>query len=304
VRCLFVSCRADDYVASCLWDGFQELCGEENVIDAVGVPGFHKGCGLNPCSRISASRIGKTWDDGKAIAVDLVVVNACILREFSWDWFSDLLRRVSFDKLVLVEGWDSSHQVENPPFPVDAVFRREIDPYFEYPYKCHSLTMAAPSRWFVQTDDRPFDVFYASQSNSSESRWEVLSAMFQTKNKHRSIGASRGVGFDNYFLYLQTHKLAICPPGAANALDCLRTWEAVANGCIPIFLEIPMNHKIDPWFAEDECFSAQHATMLPYWIDKALGMDLKPIRDKMQATAREKHTTKSRAAQILKAVGM
>jgi hypothetical protein len=309
MKVLFVSSRSNDYVASCLWDGLGELLGENNVYDAVNAPSLHLGTDDNPCSRISASRKGRTLSDNDG-PFDLMVINACFLREYEWGLVRVLRERLTKDaRIAFIEGWDSATEVHEPPFPVDAIFRREIDPRRSYPYnrvgnkQPHSLMMAAPRRWFCHTDDRPFDVFYAANVETTPFRWDVLSKMWQTKTKHKSIGASCSITFSKYFDVLHTHKLAICPPGAGECGDCLRTWEVVAAGCIPIFVE-DKRYTREPWFADDECFRVQHPDMLPYKIDEALSMDLKPMRDKMQAHVLAEHTTAARASRLLKLTGL
>jgi hypothetical protein len=99
-------------------------------------------------------------------------------------------------------------------------------------------------------------------------------------------------------------KLGLCPTGAnGESFDCLRTWEVVAGGAIPIFIGWPDRIR-EPWFADDEHFWCHDANQLPDIIDRALDMDLKFMRVKMQANAKNNHTTKARAQKILDVLGM
>lgn len=309
MKCLFLTSTTDDYLASCAYDGLQEILGESNVYDAINNPGLHAPCPENPCSRIGASRIGNVLSDGDG-DFDVFVINACFLRQNEWSLARKLLERLRPGaKIAFIEGWDSYLQIETPPFHVDAYFRRELDILTKYPYPAKCLTMAFPRRWFTQTDDRPLDVFYACNALSHLARWQVLESMWKTKKQHRSISASCAVASDmkTYFGYLSTHKLAICPTGAGECMDCLRTWEVVANGAIPIFVGLP-RRTIEPWFSyHNEVFAIPSAMYLPDIIDKALGMsntELKDMRDEMQATALAYHTTYARAKRLLDLTGV
>ncbi len=338
LKVLFATSAGDDHHSACLWDGLCDLLGEENVYDAGFTPSLHAGSGWGgACARVgmggnmakpkdenevkgtngstgrvSGFRAGRCWSGETDF--DLLVLNAAFLRDHDWHWAHTMrLALKPGGKVAFCEGWDGAGEwhnpwtESNPPFPVDAVFRREFDPAVGYGYPCpvHSLLMACPRRWTDGSDnaDRPIDVFYAANYTSHPLRWEVLSAMWQTRNPHRSIGASRGVGFENYFDFLRQSKLAICPPGAA-AADSLRTWEVVACGAIPIFVGYPA-YKREPWFAKDEAFHCDTAAQLPGVIDHALtGVDLTMMRLFLRDQVMANHTTRARAKRMLDLLGM
>jgi hypothetical protein len=314
---LFVTCKTGDYIASCLWDGFQELVGEENVYDAVDSPLFHNEIpshGANAtsvCHRISAYRKGKRLSEADpSMKFDLMVLNACVTREYDWH-FPNMLwetRMRPDGKVALVEGWDGSNDINVPDrVPVHAVFRRELSPVINYPYKCHCLMMSCPSRWFSRgnTNTRTLDVFYSAFSTGWDYRWDSCKYAFSTKRKHQTLISSCGIiGMKEYFDYLATAKLGLCPAGAGNeCADCLRTWEVVARGAIPIFIGYPERIR-EPWFADDEYFMCRNASDLPDIIDRALDMDLNAMRERMQERASREHTTKARAKRILDIMGL
>jgi hypothetical protein len=313
VKVLFISCKTGDYIASCLWDGFQELCGQDNVFDAVDSPLFH----VDPptfdnatsvAGRISATRIGRKLDySERRPQFDLMVINACFTREHDWHWPITLAKTClkSEAKIAYVEGWDGSRDINPPNMHVDAIFRRELNPDIDYPYKCHCLMMSAPSRWFNENEQRHLDVFYAAYSVGWNPRWDVCRMAWSTQKRHQSLISSCGIiGLKEYFGYLGNSKLGLCPTGAGGeSFDCLRTWEVVANGAIPIFIGLPKRVK-EPWFASDECFECYDVNELPGIIDRALDMDLDTMRKKMQANARQNHTTKARAKKILDVLGL
>lgn len=128
---------------------------------------------------------------------------------------------------------------------------------------------------------------------------------FSTKRKHQSLISSCGaLGFESYANYMRTAKLALCPAGAGDtSSDCMRTWEAVSRGAIPVFIGYADRIR-DPWFESDECFWCPDVKNLPDVIDRALGINLDSMRIKMQANARHNHTTKARAQKVLDVLGM
>ncbi len=331
MKVLFAGCRGDCYLQAALWDGCQELLGEENVYDGANAPSLHAGGGGGATARLSgaeafdpfmvgsglstprlgASRAGRILaDEGD---FDLLVVVSSFLRDHDWHWPWQFLGRLrQGGKVAYVEPWDGAYDVRDPmresspPFHVDAVFRRELDPAFAYPYDCHALMMAAPRRWFYESDDRSGDVFYAGFGQCNDTRWNVCAAAYQTRTRHRSIIASMGVSYDRYFDYLRTFKLGICPPGAAGGSDCLRTWECVASGCIPIFVGYP-DRRRPHWFTPDMVFYANLVEHLPAQIDHALTLlprhELDDKRHRMQKYALSYHTTAARAQRLLEIGG-
>lgn len=311
-RAIFVTCQRGDYMSSVLWDGLNEVLGSENVRDAARSPCLHP-TALNEeppgDPNLNVGRHPKAWNNFLGDTegnFDLMVIVDAFLCDYSdWKWPDSLRARLRPGaKIVFVVGLDSWEWEPTPTFPVDAVFRREILP--GHPYRGHprSLMMAAPSRWFghskVEDSARYLDVFY-SGNPSSPVRWEVASMMFQTKKKHRSLGATvAGVPYRTYFQFLREAKLALCPPGAGS--DCIRQWEVVACGAIPVMVGHPPRVR-DPWFTDDEIFTCS-VDDLPATIDRALSEDLTARRERLVQKAFAHHTTKARAETILRAVGL
>jgi hypothetical protein len=306
MKCLFVTRKGDDYIASGLWDGLCEMFPGQ-VYDAVGNEGFHLGCPINPNARISGTRMARSLKDGDDgdDGFDLLVIMSCFLVDFSWEFVHNLMPRLKpTAKIAYVEGWDSAHEVHVPHVSVHAVFRREIDPSCLYPYDCLSCSFAAPQRWFPADyveRPRPWDVFWAGPFGADEARWDMLKEIFRTDYRHKSLVASNGMG-NAYYDMLKDSKLVICPPGAARSVS-LRTFEAVSAGAIPIFVNMPAWRR-NPWFNPDEhCFVCT-LDQLPRTIDVALTLDLEWRRKKLLAHCLENHTTLARAKQLLKGVGL
>lgn len=332
MRVLFVTCKNDvDYLSTMLWDGLQEVLGEENVVDAVNSPWLHRssldklceGKPEQPGMRaseavirgISGSREGYLLGDdgpnhhlGSIGKFDLLVINACFIRDHTWESaasFLDLLTPTG--KVAYVEGWDAAWQVDpTPPIHIDAYFRKEIKPGVAYPMQPHYCTFAAPSRWFKSDDgNRPIDLFWSGNPDAclpgQEVRRPMLAEIFKTRKTHRSCIATCGLGYDYYFKMLRLSKFALCPSGA-DLTDALRTMEAAACGAIPIFVGYP-DHIRDPWFPGTTCVSCTVNTLADH-IDEALSHDSAPKRAALLAHAYEHHTTAARARQMLAALGV
>jgi Exostosin family/Glycosyl transferases group 1 len=324
MRVLFVTSRKDcDYLASSIWDGLQQLLGEENVVDAVNSPWLHKSTCDELCSAesptaghapiirgISGSREGASLTQGMP-KFDLMIVNACFMRERNWDFIEE--GRELFCKedaqIAYIEGWDAAWQVEPPQMRVDAYFRKEIAPGVAYPMPPHYLTFAAPERWFIERLDlgmpRPIDLFFSGNPDAclpgQEVRRPMLANVFRTRKSHHSIIATHRMGYEQYFSLLRQSKFALCPSGA-DLTDSLRTFEAVACGAIPIFVGYP-DHLRDPWFPNETCISCT-ADTLPEHVDEALSHDSVPRRRALLEHARKYHTTVARARQLLERLGV
>jgi hypothetical protein len=314
MRVLFVAPRnSPDFLASCLWDGLQEVCGEANVVDAVGCPWLHlgsDGCGSDVVRAVSCVRNGVVKDnEGLSSLCDLLVINACFNREHDWPWIVQFLELLTpTGKVAYVEGWDAAWQVHPPKIHVDAYFRKEIAPNVAYPMPPHYLTFAAPERWFLLDNGRrTCDVFFSGNPNTClpahPIRWPALGEVFRTRNTHRSIIATTGMGLDyfRYFAAMRQSKLCLCLPAADNA-DSFRTFEAIACGAVPIFVDYPLHHR-DPWFPRDACITCTVSTLAEH-IDEALSHDLAPRRAALRDHALKYHTTAARARQMLTALGM
>jgi hypothetical protein len=316
MRVSFVTSSGEcDYLSACLWDGLQEVLGEENIIDAINASWLHKsdiepdGVREAAVAAISGTRNGIRWPTGK---YDLIIFNACFNRkknvDWSWTWAKEWQRNLSKGgKVAFVEGWDAAWQITRPKIHVDAYFRKEISGKVTYPMKPHHLNFAAPSRWFAESSSRPIDLFFVGDPATClpghEVRWPMLRNVFRTAKKHRSVIATCGLGLgqDEYLAMLRRAKFALCP-SAADLADSLRTFEAAACGTIPIFVGYP-DHVRDPWFPAELIVNCT-ADTLPEHIDEALAHDATAKSRALQEYAREYHTTAARAKQLLKVMGM
>jgi hypothetical protein len=319
MRCLFVTCRKDpDYISSCLYDGLQEVLGEENVVDAVTSPWLHKssldamyGTGPHPEVRaISGSRGGEVLYEGGHYKhpFDMIVLNSCFVRDYDWEWGRKLTRWLKTGgKVAYVEGWDAAWHVEPPQIPVDAYFRREINDAIPYPMRPHHLSFAMPERMFQPIDGpRPFDVFFAGNPRSCHPdrpvRWRMLRELFSTHTMHHSIACTGTMGgWEPYWEIMKQSKLALVPPGADDC-ESLRCYEAAAAGAIPILLCYPA-YRREPWFPPETCFECG-LDGLADCIDHALSNDQTPRRQALLEYARKNHTTRARAEKLLKVMGM
>ncbi len=318
MKCLFIGPMDQDYLASCLWDGLQEVLGEENVVDAVDSPWLHKSscdrlCDEESMRRLSsppilrsigASREGRRLRKDDEGTFDLLVLNASFNRNEGWAWARAWLKWLKpGGKAAYVEGWDAPWHIYPPEMPVDAVFRKEIGHTISYPYKSHHLTFALPLRMFVESAEgaRSCDVFWSGNPNSclpgKPVRWPMLSRAFQTRKWHSSVIASRGLGWDVYWSLLRSCNLALCPSGA-DETDAMRTYEAAACGAIPVFVGYPGDRERDPWFSGEHCIDCTVET-LPAHLDEALANDQTPKRRALLEHARKHHTTRARAEKLL-----
>ena len=318
MKVLVVSALSPDYVTSCLWDGLQEVLGEENVYDRYSSPWLHYvsareqpkphptlfSCVASVCD-IGASRPGVSWygEDG----FDLLVIHSCFRRDRHWQeaWENEKWLRPG-GKIAYVEGWDAAWQVHAPEGRVDAVFRKEIEPGYSYPYHPIYLTYAAPSRWVFNdflTRERPCDLFFSGNPNSSHPnvpiRWPALGQVFQTKRMHNSFVSTFGMDRYEYMQMLRKSKLALCPSGA-DLTDTMRGFEAAACGAIPVLVGYP-NYVRDDWWdglCSFRCAPHEVASVL----DEALANDLAGRRAALLERVQKHHTTAARARKFLEAV--
>lgn len=331
MKVLFVTASHRDHLALTLFHGLCEVLGPENVVDACVVPSLHRHALEDASEYAESSRhfntafVCREWAvEGAPVLkegdrnFDLLVVNSCFIteggrdRDAAWRqarWYAELLKPDG--KVAFVEGNDSAHFVVKPPWEVDAVFRKEIDPSFAYPYDPVPLTFAAPDQWFVDTDHvesmaeestRDIDVFYTGNPDTNGAdKWAMCRKVFETKKKHNCILGTCGLGWENYLALLRRSRLALCPSTAAGA-DSMRTYEAVACGAIPVFVEYP-NFKRDPWFDASTVFYADRVGELPRVLDNVLSWDLADMRRSLLNQARQNHTTRARARRLLEVLG-
>jgi hypothetical protein len=326
MKVLFAGPTSPDHLMCCLWDGFQDLLGKENVFASMPNAALEqRGCkqegelsdrnmSVEPIvASISGSRPGKRL--GAELACDeltdfdLLLVFSSFNRDHGWQRIRDLTARLRpKGKIVFIEGWDAAWQIEKPEISFDAYFRKELLPGGHYPYApIYHLSFAAPARWFQPLPDvhRPYDVVFIGNpcSNHPERdvRWAMLQNVWKTRKRHASVVATAGLGHDTYWRILRQSKLALCP-AAADGADSLRTYEALAAGCIPIFVGYP-NHIRDPWFPPELIYDCQSDTLAEH-IDEALSHDLRPKRQPLLEWGKKHHATRTRAEKVLRVLGL
>ncbi len=308
MKVLFATCDTPDFLSACIWDGLQEVIGEENVYDFYGSPWLHP----SPPDRqdamidIGCSRKGQRWNG--ECDFDLLVVHSCANRDRDladvWRRGGDMLRQGG--RIAYVEGWDSALHVCPPPGRTDAVFRKEIDPRVSYPYQCRYLSFAAPSRWIqpgVKGFDRPVDAFFSGNPQSclpsQPVRWPMLARVFETKRLHNSIVRTFGQNWPDYLWTMRHSKVALCPTGA-DLTDAMRTFEAAACGAVPIFVGFPERVR-DHWFDGFMCFRCEPSGVADA-LDEALNNDLTARRAALVDHTSKFHTTAARAKRLLETV--
>ncbi len=307
-RALYATAGHDDYIASCLWDGLQELLGWENVSCAGWNSGFHDYTRAgSACWRVGGHRTGTCLRHEDGVSYDLAVFNACHLNDHrDWHWGQNLLYRhlKPGGKVAVVEGGDGYNEVSYPPFKVDGYFRREIRPGFPYPEAPTHLTFSAPARWLEGSDStrRKYDVLGVNSYFSHPMRWEILQRMFQTARRHVSLACSGAVSDDRWLDYLRSSKLCLCPPGGADS-DCMRYAEAAACGAVPVFIGLPGKVRED-WFSHENAFFCGSPNELPALLDHALGCDLDAMRGRLLDHVRRHMTTAAMARKVLSKVGL
>ena len=335
MKVLFATGNSPDYLAGTLWDGLRSALGPDNVADAVDsayLRGLHEDwSGPDPSAVLLVSDLtrddplgrGKSCDTHRLPAsgeddFDLLVATTSFLRDQDWQWLADLRGRrlKKGGKLAWVETLDSPAEIFPPPFGVDAVFRREIDPAVPYEArygrKPLPLLGAAPRRWFDwPQENKDIDVFAVSSAVTPlpgfPQRWEALRKVFETLTKHTCLAGSGRFDLPDYLKYLCRSRLCVVAPGGGESSDGPRQWEAVAAGAIPVFVSQPCRVRW-PWFSYQNtvgahCFFSSAAHALPSIIDGALKENLPAVLARLREHALAFHTTEARAGQFLALVG-
>jgi hypothetical protein len=308
VKVLFVTCKAADYISSVLWDGLCEVLGPQNVYDAIHSPQLHpvKGEDSNRDPNTAVGRhpgaIANYLRDENGF--EIMVMNAAFFREGSMgqaERFRALCRQDA--AMIYVNGDDGTDWGVTPPWPIDAFFRREMVPGFPYPGNTHPITMAAPRRWFVEMPvERDIDFLHAGWYMAHPARWQIAQKMFSTQRRHHSLCATQSIiPYSYWFSMLRRTKFCICPPGAGS--DCLRQWEALACGAIPIFVDHPDRlGDLHPQGTITIKDVDELPALMDTLMDRVLGYDMTGDRRAMWENALAKHTTAARARQVLRSV--
>jgi len=318
MKVLFATHDGADFLSSCLWDGLQEVLGVDNVYDAGNNLDFHRpyssgGSLAQPSHRICGSRQGPRARQINE-TYDLLVLNACFLHQHDWHWAWSLRERLSSGgKVAFVEGGDSAYDVNNPweksnpPFQVDAVFRREIDMAFSYPYRCFHLDFAAPSRWVKDTlkskSPRTIDVFFAGGPGSHPVRWEMMRHLFHVDRHYTFVYAQQSTTYhftpDECMNLMRRSKFGLCPPGGGSCASTMRLYETLASGAIPVSVCQPPRYR-EPEIVMKYCYEAKD---LSSNLEHFLATTGEDFRAAMLEDVMKNHTTAARARKLLEIVG-
>ena len=325
MKILFLADNSRDMSAAYLWRGLREVCGDDNVVDPINAYSLQGRSWANTEDADQMKMTGPVPATGHRVQkpgeddFDILVGVASLLRTAGWDGFASLRKYLKpGGKVAYFDTLDSPLEIFPPPFAVDAVFRRETDPNVDYakyygrkPLVC---LCAAPEAWFEEWekwfDEKPRDVFCVHNATTTgrawPARWNCCTKVFQTNKWHDSMASSRGsLSLDDYLKIMPNYKLCVCAPGGGDSSDSTRTWEAMARGSIPILAG--HSCRVRPyWFCvghpeREEIFECS-VDDLPKTIDRALDMDLKPMRDRMKKHALAYHTTRKRAEQFIDAI--
>lgn len=316
MKVLYASAAATpDQSAGFLWRGLQDLLGPENVADATAgaaLRGRPEGQWANdrPILHFPEHRVPRCGEDD----FDLLVATSTFLRDHDWDWL-DEQRRIRLrvgGKVVWFETLDGARDATDPPLPVDAVFRREIDPAVQYPYahKPLALLCATPEAWFTDpvygwTADKPYDVFNVSNAVSTghPTRWQSLSPTFCTAKKRKTLAGDGVLQPNQVYLHVKRQfKLVVEGPGGEGASDNGSLWETIGLGGIPLFVGQTCRVRW-PWLDGSHCLWSTMPEVLPTVIDNALDyVDLGAMRLRLKDHVLKWHTSKERARQFLQMV--
>jgi hypothetical protein len=315
MKVLFASAvYTPDMSAGFLWRSLHDMLGRENVADATtgtALRGKPEGQWANdrPILHYDDHRVPHAGEDD----FDLLVATSTFLRDHDWDWLAKkrdkMLRKGG--KVVWFDTLDGAADGFVPPFPVDAVFKREIDPgiRYGYEYKPISLLCSTPEAWFTDpiygwTDEKPCDVLNVSNATTTGHpvRWNSLSPTFCTGRRTRSLAGDACLQPNTLYLQVaRTFKLIVDGPGGDGASDNGRTWETIGLGGIPLFVQQSCRPRW-PWFTDEHCFWCDRPENLPAVIEKALDSDLNAMRLRLKEHVLKWHTSKERARQFLQMI--
>jgi len=306
VKVLFISTPSHDLASIFLYDGLCDLVGEANVklaepypyLDGTYAPGARLLDRRRSIPRTLATSLGHLFN--------LVVLNASCHRDHNFEWAATLIKdRLAPNGVVAyVEGWDdATNEVFPcpPTFPVTRVFRREVLPGHPYPYYPTPLLWAAPQFWFDEPrPEKTIDVSCLCSLAGAGHRWAMMAKVFQATTRHCAV-IGGPIHYDQYLWVTKRSKWVIIPPGGGS--DCVRQWEAIAYGAIPIFVGHPPRVR-EPWFAEGEILECT-VEDLPRTLDYALSnIDWPAMQARLEKRARHEHTTKARAKRLVELTGV
>ncbi len=318
MKVLFISTPSHDLASIFLYSGFCDLVGKKNVVLAEPYPYLeHDDCG--PSGRILprmpkfSSAIGSTrvvapiLGDGHLDgSFDLVVLNASFNRDHNWTWASMMVHSSLAKNGVVayVEGWDAAtgEVFPAPPtLPITRVFRREILPGHAYPYYPTPLQWGCPEWWLDEPrETKTIDVSCLCSPHTVASRWPIMAKMFETSTRYMSV-VGGAIEFEKYLWVTRRSKYVVIPPGGGS--DCIRQWEAIGCGAVPIFVGHPPRVR-EPWFTADEILECS-IEQLPATIDNALSnIDLPAMQARLERRVRAEHTTKARAQRLVDLTGV
>jgi hypothetical protein len=325
MKVLFVAADSADYTAAILWDGLRSALGWQNVY---GMRDYHSLNNRNELGEYDAHLhrwTGTYYSSDTRVRCkyhtpqpgeddfDLLIGVTSFLRQEVWAYLDHQrqARLKKGGKVVWVDTLDAANEIFNPPFPVDAVFKREIDPAIQYPYGHQPLPLiaSAPERWFCDFDyQKENDVFSVQMARSDPRRWDVCPQVFRTRHRGVSLAGSGGIyPAATYVAVMKTFKLCVIAPGGGGQCDTPRQAEAIACGSIPVFCAMPsrIHEAHHPsgaslhWFSHDEIFWVPTVEELPEALDNALDADLTAMRQRLKVRALRDHTSEARAKQFL-----
>jgi hypothetical protein len=315
MKVLFASAKdTPDMSANFLFDGLQTLLGPENVADAADGTALRG----SPEGKWANSRPLQYFEDHRVpqpgeFDFDILVATSTFLRDQSWAWLETMkqLRLKHGGKMVWFDTLDGAADGFVPPFPVDAVFKREIDPAVQYKYGHPPLSLlcGVPERWFTDqiygwTDQKAYDVFNVSNAVTTgvPTRWQSLSPTFCTSKRYNTLAGAGVLQPNSIYLHVaRMFKLIVECPAGEGASDNGHLWEGIGLGGIPIFVQQACRPRW-PWFTDEHCFWCDRPEDLPAAIERAMDSDLDAMRLRLKDHVLAQHTTKERARQFLQMI--
>lgn len=304
MRVIYLASKRPDYQSSQLWRGLNEVLGIGNVLDAHSLDGgwpyylhadMSRPFGENgnvACERIGqfegSDRISSrfVWQsisnppaDG-SLDADLIVVNYSSWKDTgSWITANAMLRKFQPGyKLAYICGDDHQGPYPDPPLCEGPVikFQRELAPDDT---SAIPLKWCAPEDWACSSTERPIDFVFCGAVNNAE-REAVAEHMGYLAYRGHNVLLAAGdhvLAWRDYMEVLRRSKFAFCPVGAANCKETMRHYEAMASGCASIRLLDGPEFQIK-----------NYDPLSPSAVVK---------------TFLEKHTTRVRATELLRACG-
>lgn len=329
MKVLTITDEHHDHVMCGIRYGLCEILGPDNVIDFIGSHSFYPshdtGADSSPyCYSYYpgtprqeelpgfVERVQNPALDGE---IDAVFISFTYERNHDWDTVVDFLQNLPNKPVVaFINGDDNTYRYKFQKglrSHVDFVFQREIEKYVDYTYNPYPTFMAIQQSLINKSPvEKPhIDISYLGNPSSYQRTmvsWYVSDICRKKKNKDiRFLVANTAcIPWDHYMWIVRNSKTVLCPPGAG--WDCFRTYEAIANGAVPV-LSTPDREMIqqpDYYNDSDAIVGDGPEDMISKACESVLSGEWKNKRSKVVAKTLLFHTTEQRAMYVLRTMGL